>query len=81
MAFLIFERVIENGSPILRPTGESFSLAGYNLIYQAWEKHGRPIDQGWHVTADELIQLQSKEQYAHDVRRLVIDFDPKANKS
>ena len=41
MAFLIFERT--DGSEIsgmLRPTGASFRLAGYNLIYQAWEKCG-----------------------------------------
>ncbi|MBU1209044.1 MAG: hypothetical protein KKH04_19325 [Proteobacteria bacterium] len=43
MAFLIFERGTDNIRPILKPTGESFRLAGYNLIHQAWQNRGRPM--------------------------------------
>ena len=47
MAFLIFERTDGNGgSGMLRPTGEHFRLAGYNLIYQAWETRDQPLAQG-----------------------------------
>ncbi len=61
---------------MLRPTGESFRLAGYNLIYKAWEERGQPIDQGWHVSAAELIQIDSKDLQTYDTRRMVIDFIP-----
>ena len=82
MAFLVFERTKgtsgSDGSVALRPTGESFRLAGYNLIYRAWEKRGQPVDQGWHVSADELIRTYSRDQQTSDTRRLVIDFHPRS---
>ena len=72
MAFLYYQR--ENG--ILKNTSQSFSLAGYNLIYQLWELKGKPTDQGWHVSADELIKKYSNEKDSHSTAALVIDFDP-----
>jgi hypothetical protein len=76
MAFLLFERTVVDGRPVIRPTGSTFSLGGYNLIYQAWQAHGSPVDMGWHATADELIQLQTNQVHDYTTRRLVIDFDP-----
>ncbi len=76
MAFLLFERAIKDGKPIIRPTGETFSLAGDNLIYQAWEQKGKPINTGWQVTADELIRLRTGNANSYVDRRLVIDFHP-----
>ena len=78
MALLVFERVVINGRSVVRPTGDTFSLAGYNLIYQAWQHHGSPLDRGWHITADDLIHLLTNGAYNYSARRLVIDFDPKA---
>lgn len=79
MAFLIFERTDGNGgSGVLRPTGEHFRLAGYNLIYQAWETRDQPLDQGWHVSTDKLIQIDNNGLQTYDTRRMVIDFDPNA---
>jgi len=78
MAFLFFERIILNGKPVIRPTGESFRLGGYNLIYQAWVHRGSPLDTGWHVSANDLIQLQTNGTQNCLTRRLIIDFDPKA---
>jgi hypothetical protein len=78
MAFLIFERLAIGAEGILRPTSETYKLGGYNLIYEAWQQKGRPIDTGWHVTADELIRLHSGGAHRHEDRRLIIDFDPNA---
>jgi hypothetical protein len=80
MAFLIFERTLAGGVGVLRPTGETFMLAGYNLVYGAWEKKGHPINEGWQVPADELIQLQTKGHHTYDTRRLIIDWDPKSKR-
>ncbi|MFZ4440241.1 MAG: hypothetical protein ACOYOS_17585 [Syntrophales bacterium] len=76
MAFLLFERALVDGRPVINPTKNTFSLAGYNLIYRAWLAHGSPVDEGWHVTADELIQLHSDGAHDYSSRCLVIDFDP-----
>ncbi|MGD0267383.1 MAG: hypothetical protein ABSD47_20930 [Candidatus Methylomirabilota bacterium] len=78
MAFLVFECVVQGGRGVLRPAGQHFQLGGYQLIYQAWDKRGRPTDQGWHVSADELIALHTNGKESYKTRRLVIDFDPRA---
>ena len=79
MSFLRFERTNGNrGLGVLQPTGEHFRLAGYNLIYQAWKIRGQPLDHGWHVSADELIRIDSNGLHTYDTRRMVIDFDPNA---
>ena len=72
MAFLYYRR--DNNKLI--KTGESFSLAGYNLIYHLWESMGKPTDQGWHVSADDLIRKHSDGNESHETGRLLIDFDP-----
>src|SRR5690349_3892826 len=76
MAFMIFDRKQLDGKSILCPTKESFRLAGYNLLYDAWIKRGSPIEIGWHVSADELIQLHYDGTHNADTKRFVIDFDP-----
>jgi hypothetical protein len=72
MAFLFYRR--NNG--FLKNTGETFKLAGYNLIFQLWQTKGKPTDQGWHITADDLIRLYSGGTATHDTGALIIDFDP-----
>jgi hypothetical protein len=76
MAFLLYGRLTQNGTPILSPIGENFRLAGYNLIFQAWEKRGKPMNEGWHVSADELIALHTNGTENYQTRRLIIDFHP-----
>jgi uncharacterized protein YhfF len=80
MAFLIFERLVDAGGATLRPTGQPFSLAGYNLVYRAWEARGRPTDEGWDVSADELVRLVTNGEHTAATRRLIIDFDPNAKR-
>ncbi len=80
MAFLVFERRRRGSKYYLSPTSESFSLAGYNLIYHAWEIKGCPIGKGWHVTADDLIRIHSSNRHSFDTQRLVVDFAPGATR-
>ena len=72
MAFLYYQRA--NGE--LKKTSQSFSLAGYNLIYQLWELKGKPTDQGWHVTANDLIKQHSNGKDSHSSAAMLVDFDP-----
>jgi len=78
MAFMVYERVSNRGILVLRPTGESFSLAGNNLLRAAWDRQGKPLNAGWHVTADELIRIHTHGAAGGDTRALLIDFDPRA---
>lgn len=75
MAFLIYQK--KNGN--LVATGETFSLAGYNLIYRQWEKSGKPTDQGWHISVSDLIKVQAGKDESYDTIRLLVDFHPSAN--
>jgi|GEM_PF-1251189 len=79
MAFLIYKRSTQNGKDILEATGKYFRLGGYNLVHEAWEKRGKPTNQGWHINANELIQLYSDGKDNYDSMRLIIDFDPNAD--
>ena len=74
MAFLYYQR--KNG--VLNKTGNTFSLAGYNLIFKLWELKGKPTDQGWHVSADDLIKEHSSGKESQASGALIIDFDPNA---
>ena len=76
MAFLIFEQAAFEGRPILRKMEQTFKLAGYNLLHQAWETRGKPLNEGWHVTHDELIRLYYSPQQLRDDVRMIIDFHP-----
>ena len=76
MTFKIFDRKQLEGRPVLCPTLESFRLAGYNLLHAAWTKRGSPIEAGWHVSADELIQFHYDGAHDSNTKRFVIDFHP-----
>ncbi len=78
MAFLEFERFTENGERFVRNSGQEFSLAGYNLLYKAWDRRGKPINEGWHVSANELVLIHSEEQHDISSRLLVIYWNPKS---
>jgi hypothetical protein len=75
MAFMLYNRKEVGKKTIYKNTGESFSLAGYNLIYNAWINMGQPINKGWSISRDYLSSLIKKEgEYA-----FLIDFDPTAD--
>ena len=76
MAFLIFEEAAFEGHRILRQTGQTFKLAGYTLLHKAWEKRGKPLNVGWHVTHEDLIRLHYLPQQPRDDVRMMIDFHP-----
>ncbi len=77
MSFLIFEEVAFGNSSVLRPTGQFFKLAGYNLLYKSWVRLGKPLNRGWHVSRAELIQefYGGINEVPNGVR-FVIDFHP-----
>lgn len=78
MTFLVFEQFAAEGQQALRSTGNQFRLAGYNLLHRAWERRGKPLDKGWHVTRDDLLDLHFGNEARPRGARLVIDFHPSA---
>lgn len=80
MAFLIFDRKESAGRGVFHSTSETFSLAGDNLLFAAWQQLGSPVDSGWHVTADDLVRLHFQNEHTAETKRFVIDFDPNATR-
>lgn len=81
MSFLVFEQVIgDDGTEVLRPTGQHFKLAGNNLLKQAWILRGKPVNQGWHVSQAELVDLHFRKTSRPRHPRLVFDFHPGSTK-
>ena len=76
MAFIVYKK--ENGKLIA--INETFSLAGYNLIYRLWVNRERPTDQGWHISADDLIKVHTEGKESYKTRGLLVDFDPKSKR-
>ena len=72
MAYLKFERFENNGETLVRPVG-TIMLGGRNLIYNAWNLQGQPLDEGWHVSATELIEINGDDPAQV---MLVIDWNP-----
>lgn len=79
MAFLIFERFMEDGQDLIRDTGEQYKLAGNNLLRAAWERRERPLEQGWHVSASELLSIHSEGKFNDSTHILASDFMPSAS--
>ncbi len=73
MAYLKFERVQHNGETRVIPTGQNFVPGGRNLIYEAWNRRVRPLDEGWHVSARELITIDGDDPTQV---LLVVDWNP-----
>lgn len=44
-----------------------------------WIKKGKPTNQGWSVTADEILREYNKD-FSGDSYALIIDFDPNSIK-
>lgn len=75
MSFLLYNKKIDNDKVFYLNKNQNYKLGGYGLIYQAWEKKGKPINKGWSVTASELLS-HYEEDFDADEHLLLIDFDP-----
>ncbi len=83
MTYKVFERYQEYGKSYAIDIGKKFSLAGWNigLLYKAWEKTGKPVNEGWKASADELIRIESNGCETIESRLLCVDWNPKSEES
>lgn len=75
MSFIIFNKRNTGNKTLLTNTGQHYSLAGRNLIYNLWLKQGKPVNEGRHITADDILKEQSPELTSCNAE-LIIDFHP-----
>ena len=71
MPFRVYTRVQPDGEWIRKG---HFKLAGNGLLRQAWEKRKQPVNEGWEVSVEELIQIHSCGQNTADTMRLIIQW-------
>ena len=82
MSFMLFWKEKIDGKLYYENDNDHFSLAGNKngLIHKLWIKRGKPVYQGWTVTANELLGIYAEEcnypEYNSDVYALIIDFHP-----
>jgi hypothetical protein len=79
MAFLIFEKANIHGKMFYKNLNEPFKLGGNGLINKLWESKGRPLNQGYSLSASELLS-QHNRKFSGETHSLVIDFDPGSQK-
>ena len=75
MAFYLYKRVPQNGEEYFERV-KKVKLAGYNSIYNLWKKNNKPINKGWHISANDLIKELTKDKGDENSYRVIIDFDP-----
>jgi hypothetical protein len=79
MKVMLFERVHQGWERYnLRPAGVKCLLTGKNLIYKEWVRQGRPRNQMWSATADDLIRTLTKNRFSAETARLLIDYYPRS---
>jgi len=79
MAFYLYKREErEEGDKIKEwfQQVRNVKLAGYNTIYKLWEQKGKPLDQGWHITRNDIATILTEGNGNHNSHRLIIDFYP-----
>jgi hypothetical protein len=75
MAFMLYEKQYKKGKDIYINIDEPYRLAGYNLIYEAWERKGKPVNSGWLLSKKEMSDsFEDGKEYA-----FLIDFDPSSD--
>jgi hypothetical protein len=79
MAFILFKKERVHSRIYYSITDTHYKLAGYNLLYKLWRKRNQPVERGWSVTADDLLN-EHDEGFSTADYALVIDFDPNSKK-
>jgi len=75
MAFLIYQKEQRDNKTLYINRQQNYKLGGYGLIYSLWKKRGMPLNQGWSVNVNDLLQ-EYNENYNDKNHSLLIDFHP-----
>ncbi len=80
MTFMLYRPTHSNGQVVYQTTGQTFKMAGNNLIKKAWTHFGCPIDEGWKASADDLIRILTDGSESFETLRMFVDFHPRSRK-
>jgi hypothetical protein len=75
MSFLLYKK--NSDKRILEATTTSFRLAGNNIIRKLWEEKGRPIGEGWEITASDIVKNAIPPSANSELLHPVTDFHPR----
>lgn len=78
MAFMMYKKVRKGNEVFYKNENVSFRLAGHNLIYKLWCMKNKPINEGWTITADNLLNEYDETNRNNQTHALIIDFHPSA---
>ena len=51
-------------------------LAGFNAIFNLWEKKGKPLNRGWRIAKEELIAYALGNEEELNMYSVIIDVTP-----
>lgn len=86
MSFMLFWKKWVDGKLYYENANDEFNLAGNKngLIHKMWVKRGKPVEQGWTTSADELLKIYADEYnyscYNGNECALIVDFHPGSQK-
>lgn len=78
MPFYLYRRFQENSKEFLEKQRQ-IKLAGHNMKC-LWRKKGKPINAGWHISLDDIIQENISEGNDARDHTVIIDLDPSSRK-
>ena len=55
---------------------KKINLAGYNAVFKLWEKKGKPLERGWNITKEELIEYALGKEGEVDMHSALIEITP-----
>lgn len=76
MPFYLYETFQNNNSYCYKKIRQ-VQLAGYNAIYDLWVDNAKPIEQGWHIKADDLIKKTTNDTGNYSSHRIIVDLAPR----
>ena len=74
MPAFLYERIHKNEIEILHQV-RKVPMAGRYLIQSHWERKGRPINQGWHISEMEMV-FQKDHLSEKEKDRITKNFSP-----
>lgn len=76
MSFILYEA----RNTTLYSTDKPFYLAGDHAIRKLWYERGQPLNEGWEISAQDILAKNDTAGYDQSRLRLVSDYHPRSRK-
>lgn len=78
MPAYLYKKTNKGGVDLLTQI-KKIPLAGYNTIFQIWQKKGMPFN-GWHIRRNDMLDYVLKNEVDYDNYEIIIDAAPSVKK-